>query len=100
VRLYQSDVSRYIEMALQDDSAIGSLAQFTQLLAAINKVKANIDAELSQMKHKLMEERESANDRLVKKMHLEKRLLLRLATRSSLNLMSRYGNRLSLLSLH
>ena len=63
----------YIEMALQDDFATGSSAQFTQLLTAINKVKANIDAELSQMKHKLMEERESADDQSVKKMRLEKR---------------------------
>ena len=60
-------------MALQDDFATGSSAQFTQLLTAINKVKANIDAELSQMKHKLMEERESADDQSVKKMRLEKR---------------------------
>ena len=60
-------------MALQDDSAPGSSAQFVQLLAAINKVETNVDAKLSQMKRELMEERESADDRLVKKMRLEKR---------------------------
>ena len=60
-------------MALQDDSATGSSAQFAQLLAAINKVETNVDAKLSQMKRELMEERESADDRLVKKMQLEKR---------------------------
>ena len=60
-------------MALQDDSATGSSAQFAQLLAAINKVETNVDAKLSQMKRELMEERESADDRLVKKMRLEKR---------------------------
>ena len=52
-------------MSLQDDSATGSSAQFAQLLAAINKVEANVDAKLSQMKRELMEERESADDRLV-----------------------------------
>ena len=46
-------------MALQDDSS----AQFAQLLAAINKVEANVDAKLSQMKRELMEERESTDDR-------------------------------------
>ena len=60
-------------MALQDDSATGSSAQFAQLLAAINKVETNVDAKLSQMKRELMEERESADDRLVKKMRLQKR---------------------------
>ena len=60
-------------MALQDDSATGSSAQFAQLFAAINKVETNVDAKLSQMKRKLMEERESADNRLVKKMRLEKR---------------------------
>ena len=60
-------------MALPDDSVTGSSAQFAQLLTAINKVEANVDAKLSQMKHELMEERESADDRLVKKMRLEKR---------------------------
>ena len=60
-------------MALQDDSVTGSSAQFAQLLAAINKVETNVDAKLSQMKRELVEERESADDRLVKKMRLEKR---------------------------
>ena len=60
-------------MALQDDSATGLSAQFAQLLAAINKVETNVDAKLPQMKRELMEERESADDRLVKKMRLEKR---------------------------
>ena len=55
-------------MALQDDSVTGSSAQFAQLLAAINKVETNVDAKLSQMKRELMEERELADDRLVKKM--------------------------------
>ena len=47
-------------MALQDDPANGSLVQFAQFLTT-NKVEVNVDAKLSQMKHKFMEERESAD---------------------------------------
>ena len=61
-------------MALQDDSATGSSAQFAQLLAAINKVETNVDAKLSQMKRELMEEEGiSRRPAIVKKMRLEKR---------------------------
>ena len=48
-------------MALQDDPANGLLVQFAQLLTTINKVEVNVDAKLSQMKHKFMKERESAD---------------------------------------
>ena len=48
----------------------GSSVQFAQLLTAINEVEANVDVKLFQMKRDLLEERESANDHLVKKMRL------------------------------
>ena len=47
-----------------------SMSQFAQLLGAIQRVKANVDAKLSSMKRELKEERESADDRLVKKIQL------------------------------
>ena len=41
------------QMTLQDDPATSSLAQFAQLLAAINTVEANMNIKLSEMKHEL-----------------------------------------------
>ena len=48
-------------------------AQFAELLSAINRVEANVDRKLSQMRQNLREERESADDRIAKKLQLEKK---------------------------
>ena len=47
-------------------------AQFAELLSAIKRVEANVDEKLSQMRRKLREEHESADDRIAKKLRLEK----------------------------
>ena len=41
--------------------------------AAIKGVESSVDEKLSQLRRKLKDERESANERLIKKMRLEKR---------------------------
>ena len=53
------------------ESKAGTSSQFAQLLGAIQRVEANVDAKLSSMKRELKEERESADDRLVKKIRLD-----------------------------
>ena len=52
-------------------SSDGTSLQFAQLLSAIQRVEANVDAKLSHMKRELMDERESADERLVKKIRLD-----------------------------
>lgn len=52
-------------------SSDGTSSQFAQLLSAIQKVEANVDAKLSHMKRELMDERESADERLVKKIRMD-----------------------------
>ena len=52
-------------------SSDGSSSQFEQLLSVIQKVEANVDAKLTHMKRELMDERESADERLVKKLCLD-----------------------------
>ena len=87
-------------MALQNDPTTSLSVQFEQLLTAINKVEANVNAKLLQMKHELME-RESSDDWLVKKKHiLRKGHHLKLATRSSTSSTNRYETKSSPLSLH
>ena len=48
-----------------------STSQFAQLLDAMQRVEANVDAKLSSMKRELKEELASADDRLVKKIRLD-----------------------------
>ena len=57
-------------MTTQDNAA--SSSQFAQLLAAIQRVEANVDKKLLTMKRELKEERESSDERLVKKIRLDK----------------------------
>ena len=56
---------------MSTESQEASTSQFAQLLGAIQRVEANVDAKLSSMKRELKEERESADDRLVKKIRLD-----------------------------
>ena len=46
-------------------------SQFALLMDAIKKVEANVEAKLSGIKRELSEERESADERLVKKLRLD-----------------------------
>ena len=48
-------------------------SQFAELLAAMKGVESSVDEKLSQLCREFKDERESANERLVKKMPLEKR---------------------------
>ena len=63
-------VLRHSPMASEEG---GSSSQFAQLLSAIQRVEANVDAKLSQMKQDLREERETSDERLVKKIRLDKK---------------------------
>ena len=46
-------------------------SQFEQLLSAIRSVEANVDAKLSSMRKEMRDERETADERLVKKIRLD-----------------------------
>ena len=46
-------------------------AQFAQLLDAIRGIEANVDSKLSDMRREMRNEREAANERLVKKIRLD-----------------------------
>ena len=48
-------------------------SQFAELLSAIKGVETRVDEKLSQLRSELKDERESADERLVKRMRLEKR---------------------------
>ena len=48
-------------------------AQFAQLLDAIRGVEANVDSKLSDMRREMRDEREAADERLVKKIRLDSR---------------------------
>ena len=48
-------------------------SQFAELLTVIKEVESSVDKKLSQLRRKLKDERESADERLIKKMQLEKR---------------------------
>ena len=48
-------------------------SQFAELLTAIKGVESSVDEKLLQLRRELKDERESADERLVKKMRLEKR---------------------------
>ena len=48
-------------------------SQFAELLTAIKGVESSVDEKVSQLRRELKDERESADERLVKKMRLEKR---------------------------
>ena len=56
---------------MSTESQEASTSQFAQLLGVIQRVEANVDAKLSSMKRELKEERESADDRLMKKIRLD-----------------------------
>ena len=47
--------------------------QFAQLLTAIRSVEANVDSKLSDMRREMRDEREAADERLVKKIRLDSR---------------------------
>ena len=46
-------------------------SQFEQLLSAIRSVEANVDAKLSSIRKEMRDERETADERLVKKIRLD-----------------------------
>ena len=56
---------------MSTESQEASTSLFAQLLDAIQRVESDVDVKLSSMKRELKEERESADDRLVKKIRLD-----------------------------
>ena len=58
-------------MAQGSNDSDASTSQFALIMDAIKKVEASVDSKLSNIKRELTEERESADDRLVKKLRLD-----------------------------
>ena len=78
-------------MAQGNSDSDASTLQFALLMDAIKNVEANVDSKLSNIKLELTEERESADDRLVKKRWLDGKTIFkkRRATRSNTTSMNR-----------